>query len=217
MKSLLFLAFLVPVTIHAVGLEGGVDVGYFNPKLIVRTYPGLTAAQATNFMGPLYTAYGHLTLPLPHTTLGFGLTFSYSNQITNDSSATVSKEDLTMTRFGGDIKLQLDVLQVILPYVRVNFGKDYLSWTDRGTVAAGSYIASSTAGGFFYSLLVGVQIPFAPEFALYAQGGFTESPGSTLVTRSYAVNGVNQTVNSSSSADTTYTGFIISGGARLSF
>lgn len=217
MKSVLFLAFLVPAVIHAVGLEGGVDVGYFNPKLTARTYPGLTAAQATNFMGPLYTAYGHLTLPLPHTTLGFGLTFSYSNQITNDTSATVTKEDLSMTRFGGDIKLQLDVLQVVLPYIRVNFGKDNLSWTDRGTVPAGSYIASSTAGGLFYSVLLGVQIPFVPEFALYAQGGFTESPGSVLVTRSYAVNGTNQAVSSSSASDTTYSGLIFSGGARLSF
>lgn len=217
MKYTLLLALLIPALTHAVGLEGGVDVGYFNPQLTARSYPGLNASQATNFMGPLYTAYGHLTLPLPHTTLGFGLTFSYSNQITNDTSVAVTKEDMTMTRFGADFKFQLDVLQVILPYLRVNFGKDYLAWTDRGTVAAGSYIASSTAGGFFYSMLLGVQFPFAPEFALYAQGGLTQSPGSTLVTRSFAVNGVNQTVTSPSTADTTYSGFIASAGARLSF
>ncbi len=200
------------------GIELGADVSYFNPKLTAAVYPGLTTSQATGFSGPLFTGYGHLTFGLPNTiSIGFGPTLAFSNQTALEYPAGYTKEELTISRFGLDAKAQLDVLPFISPYIRLTAGKDWISWNDKGTVGNSSYIASSSAGGFYYAALVGAQLPFAPEFALYAQAGFTASPGSALFTRSYAVDGVNQTVNTSIAGKTSYSGMLVSAGARLSF
>lgn len=200
------------------GVELGGDVSYFNPKLTAAVYPGLTTTQATGFSGPLFTGYGHLTFGLPRAlSIGFGPTLAFSNQTALDYPAGYTKEELTIIRFGLDTKVQLDVVPFISPYVRLTAGKDWISWSDKGTLGNSSYIASSSAGGFYYAALVGAQFPFAPEFALYAQVGYTASPGSALVTRSYAVDGVNQTVNSSIAGKTSYSGMLLSAGARLLF
>lgn len=200
------------------GIELGADVSYFNPKLTAAVYPGMTTSQTTGFSGPLFSGYGHLTFGLPRAiTIGFGPTLAFSNQTALDYPAGYTKEELTISRFGFDAKAQLDVLPFISPYIRLTAGKDWISWNDKGTVGNSTYIASSSAGGFYYAALVGAQFPFAPEFALYAQAGYTASPGSALVTKSYAVDGVNQTVNTSTAAKTSYAGILISAGARLSF
>jgi len=200
------------------GIELGADVSYFNPKLTAAVYPGMTTSQTTGFSGPLFTGYGHLTFGLPNAiSIGFGPTLAFSNQTALEYPTGYTKEEMTIARFGLDGKLQLELLPFISPYVRVTAGKDWINWNDKGTVGNSTYIASSSAGGFYYAALVGAQFPLAPEFALYAQGGFTASPGSALVTKSYALDGVNQTVNSSAAAKTSYSGMLISAGARLSF
>lgn len=200
------------------GIELGADVSYFNPKLTAALYPGMTTSQTTGFSGPLFTGYGHLTFGLPNAiTIGFGPTLAFSNQTALEYPVGYTKEELTITRFGLDAKVQLEVLPFISPYVRVTAGKDWINWNDKGNVGNSTYIASSSAGGFYYAALVGAQFPFAPEFALYAQVGFTASPGSALVTKSYAVDGVNQTVNTSTAGSTSYSGILLSAGARLSF
>lgn len=214
----LTLTLLLATTGISAGIELGADVSYFNPKLNASVYPALTSTQTTGFSGPLFTGYGHLTFGLPRAiSIGFGPTLAFSSQTALEYPAGYTKEELTIIRFGLDTKVQLDVVPFIAPYIRLMAGKDWLSWKDQGSVGTASYIASSTAGGFFYAAMVGVQIPFAPEFALYVQGGYTASPGSPLVTRSYAVGGVNQTVNTSIAAETSYSGLLMSAGARLSF
>ncbi len=200
------------------GVELGADMSYFNPKLTAANYPGLTTSQTTGFSGPLFTGYGHLTFGLPQAILiGFGPTLAFSNQTALEYPVGYTKEELTIARFGLDAKVQLEILPFISPYVRLTAGKDWINWNDKGNVGSSTYIASSSSGGFYYAALVGAQFPFAPEFALYAQAGFTASPGSALVTKSYAVDGVNQTVNSSIAGKTSYSGILLSAGARLSF
>ena len=200
------------------GIELGADVSYFNPKLTAAVYPGMTTSQTTGFSGPLFTGYGHLTFGLPNAiTIGFGPTLAFSNQTALEYPAGYTKEEMTISRLGIDAKAQLDVLPFISPYIRLTAGKDWISWNDKGNVGNSTYIASSSAGGFYYAALVGAQFPFAPEFALYAQVGFSASPGSALVTKSYALDGVNQTVNTSTAGNTSYSGILISAGARLSF
>ncbi|AFM11777.1 hypothetical protein [Turneriella parva] len=219
MKLLRVLAVIVVTTTAAsAGLEFGADASYFNPRLTARTYPSLATTQTTAFAGPLFTGYAHLTFGIPQTLLiGFGPSLGYAAQSTSDPAPGETKDEMTIARFGLDAKVQLEVLQVIMPYVRLTIGKDTISFKDTGTTGSGTYIASSTAGGIFYNALVGFQIPFAADFALYFQGGFTASPGSALVTRSYAVNGVNQPVSSPGASDTSYAGYLLSAGARLSF
>jgi len=200
------------------GLELGCDVSYFNPRFTARTYPLLTSAQTTAFAGPLFTGYGHLTFGIPQTLLiGFGPSLGFSNQGVLDATSGETRDEATIARFGLDAKLQLEILQVLLPYIRVTIGKDWINWKDSGAVGANTYIAESSAGGIFYNAIIGFQIPLAPEFAVYVQGGYTASPGSALVTRSYRVSGVNQAVSSPSASDTSYSGYLLSAGAKLSF
>lgn len=219
MKLLRVLAVVLATTTAAsAGLEFGADVSYFNPRLTARTYPSLASTQTTAFAGPLFTGYAHLTFGIPQTLLiGFGPSLAYSTQSVTDAAPGETKDEMSIARFGLDAKVQLELLQVILPYVRFTIGKDTISFNDTGTIGGSTYIASSRAGGIFYNALIGFQIPFAADFALYFQGGFTASPGSALVTRSYAVNGVNQPVSSPGAADTSYTGYLLSAGAKLSF
>lgn len=215
--SLLSILLIACGSISAV-VELGADVSYFNPKLTAAVYPGLKTSETTGFSGPLFTGYGHLTFGLPKAiTIGFGPTLAFSNQTALEYPTGYTKEEMTIARFGLDGKVQLELLPFISPYIRITAGKDWINWNDKGTVGSSTYIASSSAGGFYYSALVGAQFPFAPEFALYAQVGFTASPGSALVTKSYAVDGVNQTVNTSAAGSTSYSGLLLSAGARLSF
>jgi hypothetical protein len=199
-------------------LEFGADVSYFNPTLTARTYPTLASARATGFAGPLFTGYAHLNFDVPNVLLiGFGPTLGFSNQGVLDASAGESRDEAAIGRFGLDAKVQLETLQFILPYVRLTIGKDWLNWKDTGYIGATQYIAESSAGGIFYNAIIGFQLPLAPEFAVYVQGGYTASPGSALVTRSYTVNGTNQPVSSASASDTSYAGYLLGAGARLSF
>ncbi len=199
-------------------LELGADVSYFNPQFTARTYPALTTTRTTAFAGPLFTGYAHLNFGVPNAVLiGFGPSLGYSSQGVLDATAGETREEASIARFGLDAKVQLELLQFILPYVRLTVGKDTISWQDSGFIGGSSYIAKSSAGGLFYNAIIGVQLPLAPEFAIYIQGGYTASPGSALVTRSYAVNGINQPVSSPSVSDTSYAGYLLSAGARLSF
>lgn len=215
--SALFTVLLAPGLIFA-GLELGSDFSYFNPRLNAPVYPGLTTAQTTSFNGPLFTGYGHLTFGLPQVILfGFGPSLAFSNQIASDETTASTREDATISRLSLDGKMQIELLPYISPYVRLNIGKDWINWTDRGTAGSNAFIASSSAGGFFYTAMLGIQIPFSAEFALYLQGGYTASPGSTIKTRSYAVGGVNQPLYSANIPEVNYSGFILGVGGRLSF
>ena len=211
MNILRILAVTVATTTTAfAGLELGADVSYFNPRLAARTYPSLASTQTTAFAGPLFTGYGHLTFGIPQTLLiGFGPSLGFSNQSVLDATAGETRDEATIVRFGLDVKVQLEILQVILPYIRVTLGKDSINWKDSGAVGANTYIAESSAGGIFYNAIIGFQIPLAPEFAIYVQGGYTASPGSALVTRSYRVSGANQPVSSQGASDTSYSGYLL--------
>lgn len=211
-------AFLVVTTTLSAGLELGADAAYFNPKLTARSYPSLAATQNSQFAGPLFTGYGHLTVALtPVLTMGVGLSLGFSPQTAQEYPAGATKEEMSVTRFGADGKLQLEVLPMVSPYIRLTLGKDWYFWKDNGTVGNQSYSAESSAGGFFYSALLGVQFPFTSDFALYLQGGYTASLASTLVVRNYAVGGVAQPVSAPNTADTTISGILIGAGGRLSF
>ena len=216
MKLLRFcaVALLLPQLVFA-GFEIGGDFSYFNPQLTTRIYPALASRQSTGFSGALYTGYAHITVALPHVvTIGFGPTLAYTNQNSVDG---VTIEEVCISRFGGDAKIQIETIPFLSPYLRLTLGKDTISWIDRGSVGTGRYIAESTAGGLYYSAMLGVQLPFSAEFALYAQAGYTASPGSRMLSRSYAVDGVRQTVNVPGDADTGYSGWVIGAGGRLSF
>lgn len=205
-------------TAASAGLEFGADASYFNPRLTARSYPSLTSTQTTAFSGPLFTGYAHLNFGIPQTLLiGFGPSLGYSTQSVSDAVVGETKDEMTIARFGLDAKVQLELLQVILPYVRFTLGKDTITFNDTGIVGGATYRASSHAGGIFYNAIVGFQVPFSADFALYFQGGYTSSPGSALVTRSYAVNGVNQPVSSPGASDTSYEGYLLGAGAKLSF
>ncbi len=211
-------AALLLTTAASAGLEFGADVSYFNPQLTARTYPALATAQTTAFSGLLFTGYAHLNFGIPQTLLiGFGPSLGYSTQSVSDAVVGETKDEMTIARFGLDAKVQLELLQVILPYVRFTLGKDTITFNDTGLIGGATYRASSHAGGIFYNAIIGFQVPFSADFAIYFQGGYTASPGSALVTRSYAVNGVNQPVSSPGASDTTYSGYLLSAGAKLSF
>lgn len=205
---------LLPHLLFA-GFEIGGDFSYFTPQLTTRVYPLLANKQSTNFSGALYTGYAHITVGLPQlVTIGFGPTLAFANQNSVDE---VTIEEVSISRFGGDAKIQIESIPLVSPYVRFSLGKDTISWIDRGSVGTGRYIAESTAGGLYYSLMLGAQFPFSAEFALYAQAGYTASPGSRMLSRSYAVDGVRQTINVPGDTDTGYSGWVFGAGGRLSF
>ncbi|MFO1524555.1 MAG: hypothetical protein U1F16_01140 [Turneriella sp.] len=214
----LLCGFLVVTTTVSAGIEIGADGSIFMPKLTTRTYPVLTTTQATQFAGPLFNGYGHLTLPLtPSLQMGVGLSLGFSPQTAQEYPAGATKEELTITRFGADGRLQYDLTALFSPYIRLTLGKDWYYWKDNGITNGVHYEAESSAGGFFYAASLGVLFPLAADFALYVQGGYTASVNSAMTIRRFAVGGVNQAVAAPTVADTNYAGWLASAGARLKF
>ncbi len=219
-KTLSIIALIVIATNPASAIfELGADANYFSQTTTLKDNSVSPSRTYTfNFSGSLFDIYGHLTFGIPNVvTFGIGPQMAFSSQSASNHPTNWQKDELSYFRFGLDTKLQMEMIPGISPFVRFSLGKDSIDFTESSTVNGATGELKYTIGGLYYNALVGVQIPLAPLFAFYLQAGITGAPNSNMTVQSFTVNGSNVAVTQTGTVDASYTGFIIGGGARLSF
>jgi len=221
MRKLLSITALIIIASQPVAaiFELGTDGNYFSQTTTLKDNSVSPSRTYTfNFSGSLFDIYGHLTFGVPNVvTFGIGPQVAFSSQSASNHPTNWQKDELSYFRFGLDTKLQMEMIPGISPFVRFSLGKDSIGFTESSTVNGSTGELKYTFGGMYYNALVGLQIPLAPVFAFYLQAGITGSPNSNMTIESFTVNGTNVAVAQTGTVDASYTGFIIGGGARLSF
>lgn len=221
MKKTLIIAPLIFSFVQPVSaiFEIGAGANYFSQTTTMKDNSVSPSKTYTfDFGGSLFDIYGHLTFDVPSVvTFGIGPQISFANQSSSNHPTNWQNDELSFFRIGLDAKLQLEAIPGISPYVRLTVGKDSVTFTEKSTVGSSTGELTYSFGGLYYNALVGVQVPLAPAFALYAQAGLTGAPNSNLTVKSFTVNGANVSVAQTGTVDTSYSGFVIGAGARLSF